>query len=121
MEAVLPDGTRLQNWSTSNFAGLHNSEDIKVIYKYILACSFYLFRPRALKLSRDTESVLVDLLDFTERLIFTWIFRKNWHRLLVLKVQLFTPKDILQFQVSFRPFRRKETLLWRKILSFFTE
>lgn len=30
LEAVLPDGSRLKNWSVANFAGLHNSHDMKV-------------------------------------------------------------------------------------------
>lgn len=69
VEAVLPDGRKLKNWSVSNFAGLHNSDDMKVILNCYIKCYQY-FRLNLLKSSKNMESELVVLRVSTAQLIF---------------------------------------------------
>lgn len=48
LEAVLPDGSKLKNWSASNFAGLHNSDDMKVILNIYMHC-FSIFQAKSIE------------------------------------------------------------------------
>ena len=75
MEAVLPDGNRLNNWSVSNFIGLHNNADMKV-HKL---CSISIFTPITfsryfrLKALRSSKVMVLEhagLQDFMVQLIF---------------------------------------------------
>lgn len=43
LEVIMPDGKKLQNWSTANFAGLHNNPDMKVKLIVLLINSIHIY------------------------------------------------------------------------------